>query len=322
MKKRILIFSISIFVINFLSVDLFAGAVSGGGDKSVVCRELDNKIVSAQTLDLYEAQYVYGLNVNINPQKSVDEILTDIKSSLVNTMEQPEVHLIPLLNRVQRIIKFVPQGVELKPIDDAAELVLPAGCNIEQLAHYVDDDLLLVSFEIWNVLSNADKAALLMHEAIYRMERTYGALNSRRTRKFISYLFSGVNFENVKLGIPESATFCRTLQGEKVTNRFYYYPSKDNQMTVVQFLWLNGLPVYSKKTMILPFVGLVPRNSDGLCTDMGEFCNLVGGETKSLFESHDSIVLGVQKITESGIEIKNLFMETSRGRHIVKCDKK
>lgn len=311
------IYLVTVFMMTGTSL-AFAGAVSGGGAKSIVCRDAQGKINSAETLDLYEAKNIYGLQLKAFTG-SLDQVISSLQMDLKNTMSQPEIHLFPLFNQVRKIMKLIPPTVVLKPVDDAAEVVLSSGCNLEQLAHYVDDDLLLVSEEIWNALSLIDKAALIAHEAIYRMERQGGAVNSRRTRKIVGHLFSGFPFEQVRSGLPAHKKLCMATQGDKVTFQFAYFPSSSGNMTILQFFWYEGKAVFSKKTVIVPIKLPWIQNIPAICDDQGNSCNFSGGEIDSNFEGSGFLTLGIEQHVSPEIVETKLYFLTDTGKHYLHC---
>ncbi len=309
---------LSTIVLMCVQAHAIAGGVDGGGGKSIVCRDSQAKIISAETLDLYEAKNIYGLQPKTF-SGSLDQAITTIESDIQGTMDQPEIHLFPLFSRVRKIMKFVPPTVVLKPVDDAAEVVLPSGCNLEQLAHYIDDELLLVSEEIWNALSLTDKAALITHEAIYRMDRMGGAIDSRRSRKIVSHLFSGFPFEQVRSGLPSNMKICMATQVDKATYQFAYYPSSSGAMTKLQFFWFEGKAVFSKKTAIIPIKLPWIQNITANCDDASNGCNIAGGETSSNFEGTGFLTVGIeQKVTPTTVETK-FYLLTDTGRHYLSC---
>ncbi|MCB0413032.1 MAG: hypothetical protein KDD50_01780 [Bdellovibrionales bacterium] len=315
MNIRVVIF-IFVLVIGFCR-NVMAGNENGGGGSSVVCRGQNNNILSAETLDLYEGKNVYGLIID-ERQGSVQEIIESIKQKLKDTMEQPEIHLFPLISRVQSIFRLTGEGVILKPVDDVSEIGFPADCKIEQLAHYVDDDLLVVQREIWGALSNTQKASLIIHEAIYRHERYYGATNSRRARKIVSRVFSDSEFENVMSRLPQNLKFCSAYLGDKMSYRFFYYPV-NGDMTQLQFLNFKGFTVYSRKTAVIPIFHYWENDesSQELCGS-DKYCNYTSGTTYSKFEGNDSVILGRELDIEEGGAVK-FYMLDNNGRNYLDC---
>ncbi len=298
-----------------ISISSHAGAISGGGGKGVVCRGASGSITSAQTLDLYEANIVYGRKIKAF-SGDIEQIILSLENDLRSTMDQPEIHLFPLIDNVRSIFHLIPENVVLTPVNDAAEVVTPVGCKIEQLANYVDDNLILVNAEIWSHLSVTDQAALIFHEAIYRLDRYGGATNSSRTRKIVSYLFSEFNFIQVKSDLPRGAKVCMASQGDRPTFQFSYYPSPDGRSTNLQFFLWEGKAVYSKKIVSLPIETPVLPHI-GACSDSQSGCNFSGGVSSSNFESNQNLAVGIITSVSDSYTSLRLYFLTETGRHYI-----
>src|SRR3989338_2231592 len=101
--QEVMIFRFFITGILLLPPLLMAsGTVDGGGGKAVVCRDQANRIVSAETLDLFEGKNLYGVNV-LSLGSTVNEEVAAIQLRLNDTLDQLEVHIIPLLGRVRNL---------------------------------------------------------------------------------------------------------------------------------------------------------------------------------------------------------------------------
>ncbi len=316
MKLRVLI------VLLLMSSSAFAsngGVGDGGGGKGVVCRDTSGKISHAETLDLFEARKLYGLS----PRRlagSLETVLVALESELSSTMDQPELHLFPLIDRAQRILHLVDSSVIIKPVDDAAEVAVPVDCKIEQLASYVNDNLLLVSLEIWNRLDVTNQASLILHEAIYRLERSQGATNSRRTRMIVGHVISGFTFIPVRAGIPTGAQFCSANNGVKMNYQFAYFPTQNGKMSELQFFIFDGNWVFSKKTAILPMK--FPWDMQQLkvnCDNLSKGCNVAGGTVSSNFEGDDFITLGFEQVVTNGTVASHYYFESAAGRSQIEC---
>lgn len=295
------------------------GGVDGGGGKSVLCRNSKGQITSAQTLDLFEAKNVYNLKLT-RYKESVEDISAKIQNKLSRAMGEGAYNFAPFYNRVNKIMKFVPPSVVIKPIDDAAEVVLPKQCQLEQLAHYMDDDTLVVSQEIWSHLDNTEKAALISHEALYRVERDFGAKDSRRARKTVAYLFSDLALDEVNAGIPkEKAKTCVATKNGKMTYQFSYFPSTDGKSTVMQFQWFDGKPVFTKKTatypMALPWLKSMPRR----CEHQNN-CSVTEGELASRFEGSGAIKISRGTFVEDEKQQERFYIESPNGPHALTCN--
>jgi hypothetical protein len=181
-------------VIGFVSVgSVYAGTKDGGGGPSVICNGPDGKVQSAQLLDLHEAQVRYGLTVphsNTPAQvqlKAAFERLVAYNWFIASDVEDA-------LSAVESKIAFLPAGEIMAPgvdLGDGYAAVIPNGCSLAYVGYYESDGTLRISKDIFDLLSETDRAALLMHEALYKVARDIGyQKDSLVSRKFNGYLFS------------------------------------------------------------------------------------------------------------------------------------
>ena len=182
MQKTLL----GISVLSLMSASSFASGVGNGG-VSVVCRDANERILSAELLDIYEGKVRYGKKYNNNLDSDTKVELAQLKlikhPDFLSAFQEE-------FARVRAILMYVPVGNILTPTNDAFPTILKTGCNFEQLANYTDDGDLLVSQEIYNHLSEVNKAALLVHETVYAIFRGNGATDSRQARKLTAELLA------------------------------------------------------------------------------------------------------------------------------------
>jgi hypothetical protein len=322
----------SFLFILFFGANAFAGAgtVDGGGGKAIVCRDPNNKIIRAQTFDLFEGAAFYNLNLT-DSSDPLDQQIARLEVKMLKTMDQPEFQLIPRVERARSILRVLQPGIKLSIVDDAAILAAPTNCTIEQLAHYVDETLLLVDGEIWDALDNTNKAALIAHEAVYDMERVDdSATDSRRSRKFVAYLFSDFNFIPVREGVPYGSQLCDTMEGvgadAKVINRFFLFPNSSG--STLQFIRLRGQWVFDKKVAKIalkmpwniqdPF-GSGDWNTTFCGTGSAFECNFAGGSIDSGFEGNDFITIGYEQRTLNGETTSDFFINDGGVKHPIQC---
>jgi hypothetical protein len=188
---------ISAVCVLFYPINTYAaGEMSGGGGLAVVCRGFFGGIKTIETLDLFEAREIYKLKTKPVDQ-NLEVAISNLKKQLTFTMEQPEFHLIPKIDGVQKIMKYIDKNIALEPTNDGAILGLPKGCKIEQLATYVDNELLIVNKKYWNKLDTKNQLALILHEAVYKLDRYDDAKDSRRTRKLVGHILSDKTLKSV-----------------------------------------------------------------------------------------------------------------------------
>ncbi len=167
------------------------GNGSSGGGAAYVCRDANKNITSAGMLDTYEGQFWHGLNI---PISSVDPT-TQLRAALARMTDDYRRNLIAdTADRIFANLSFLPAGVEMSPIDDLGgdhPPVKPSGCELTAVGFYVANGVLKVSRDIYEALPMTDRAAFVLHEAIYKIARdTSGAKDSAASRKLVADLFS------------------------------------------------------------------------------------------------------------------------------------
>ncbi len=102
-----------------------------------------------------------------------------------------------VVEQIKQQFKFLPDGVGLNQPADIGEnqpTVIPDGCRLEGLGFYQTNQL-FVAKTTFNALSETDKAAFILHEAIYYIYREYHFwevtnMNSSLSRQMTALLFS------------------------------------------------------------------------------------------------------------------------------------
>ena len=171
--------------------DRIPGVGSSGGGFAIVCRSLsDEKITRATLVDLYQV----GGDKSII--KSSGDLYQDYMEGLraYLTLADKEMEIDPqeLFRELMASIKFISPPDSLPPIHDLGEeIAVPAGCMLEQIAFYSDEQRKLsVKKDVWNTMDTLNQAALLHHEVIYAQFRKQGEINSKRVRKIVGQIYS------------------------------------------------------------------------------------------------------------------------------------
>lgn len=184
MKKNLLLASLLA-----LSFSALASGEKGNGGYSVVCRDSEGTILSAEILDIYEGKVLYKRKYP-DSSYSVDTLLTVAK----HKMKEHTSFAAKLEKEIQLVnsnVIFIPEGNILVPTGDALPVIKRIGCQFEQLANYTDEGELLVSQEIYDHLDNVNKAALILHEAIYSLRRkSRGDETSQNTRRLTAQILA------------------------------------------------------------------------------------------------------------------------------------
>ncbi len=197
--------ALSIFLIMMSSL-VYAGD-KGNGGYSIVCRDNEGPITSAELLDIYEGRILYKKSFVVD-QNSVEDLVNVALERVKGWGEfysilQKEIHL------VEKNMILIPEGNELEPTDDAFPPIKKKGCKFEQLANYTNSGEVLVSQEIFDHLDNVNKAAMFIHEAIYSIRRKIlGDTTSQASRKFTAQLMAQ-NFDQTQIERMVSDTFYR-----------------------------------------------------------------------------------------------------------------
>lgn len=169
-----------------LSTVCYAGD-KGNGGLSIVCRNETNEIVSAELLDIYEGRVLAGRTYQAKESMRFyfDQALERISAvpGFAKIIKEK-------LEHVQISMSFIPHGNVLLPTDDAKPVVTKRGCTLEQLANFTHEGDIYVSIEIFEKLDNLNKAALLIHEAVYAARREFGDTDSLKSRKVVAELFA------------------------------------------------------------------------------------------------------------------------------------
>ncbi len=234
------------------------GMGSGGGD-AVVCYD-NNTIKSSTLLDLYEGQNIFSDNVITDQSdKTYNDYLELALKRLENTayglygVSKNKLQVISLREAVKHIEtkkRLISKSVVLSPINDSFEVFVPKNCVVAQAAAFVDEETILFDSNIWESMSELDKAGLILHEALYWYERDYTSkFDSRRPRRIVSLALSDKwEFENVLEGLPSTYTLC-SASWENEPTVFAVY-EKEN-VAYLSFFLIAGNHVISKKTAML-----------------------------------------------------------------------
>ncbi len=181
---------INLFIALVLtSFQVFAQADSkgGGGGATVVCKNSDGTIKTVKLLDLYQIEMNSRTvpRSQLNWKKQLNSILLKKKDQFVAN------DIFEVLEKVK--VKMLPLNITLRqPYDLGNDSVLiEDGCTIEWVAFYKDgDDSLQIVAKYFNLMGPTDKAALFLHEAIYKMFRKREDTNSSRTREVVGEIFA------------------------------------------------------------------------------------------------------------------------------------
>ncbi|MEN0060048.1 MAG: hypothetical protein AAGB31_14500, partial [Bdellovibrio sp.] len=135
-------------------------------------------------------------------------------------------------------------------------LALPINCALEQIAifHDSDSEFIELQTDLWQRLPALHRAALIVHELIYKSYRLLGDRSSEFTRLQVAQLFSEEG-KSVLRGLPTDVELCTaySTSGNETTKFFIYSTSSSLRGTqwFLQFTQLMGRPLVTKTFITL-----------------------------------------------------------------------
>ncbi|WPU63508.1 hypothetical protein [Peredibacter starrii] len=220
-----------------------AAGEKGNGGYSIVCRDANGLIASAELLDTYEGRLLYKKTYSVD-LNSVEELVR-VAQDRVRKYVLFASKLNKEIDLIEKNLVFIPEGHELESTEDAFPVIKKKGCEFEQLANYTEAGEVFVSQEIFNRIDNLNRAALILHEAIYSIRRkALGETTSQNTRRLVAQLMA-VNPDQAiiekhvmeSLQQPTHANRPCGLTGsieERMENCSYQVPQRFNMVLVTR----------------------------------------------------------------------------------------
>ena len=169
------------------------GITTGNGGNTVVCRDKTNKVIWMKSLDLVEAEQTgFHITAGREPyQEQVKQALVRLES-----VDSDYAQLLRLeIEKTKDNMRFVENDADLLVIADSKQRLKPINCPgkifVEQIANYLDGHPLLIVKRRWNHLNETHRAAIILHEGVYKLERVlFNAQDSIYARKIVGMLLS------------------------------------------------------------------------------------------------------------------------------------
>lgn len=259
------------------------GFAENNGGGVMVCKRDQDNTERVIMLDLWEAQTLQGLAMkSFDGHPTPDEVLAVAEKSLlriklINRAIYAEAVL--QLHRIDLMIRSgrpaLPAGVEIAPPLDGGNGFVGKNCVMKGVALYDNvTDGLYLDRELYERMSLTDRAALLVHEAVYKVFRDwYDAPNSLGARRFVGCLFSQ-NFCGTQLSPFSQAGRRLPLVFECVSSRlafdnrhpeykFFAGHDPESSDVTLQMTGLRGHPASALTTFNFksPWLALHPSRS-------------------------------------------------------------
>jgi hypothetical protein len=255
------------------SVSAWAGPSTSGGGFAVVCRDGNQKIKTAELLDLYEAKHLHGFELINSSGDEVKDYLRSVKNGYRLQGYNPPVTDDEIKKNRQNfynIVNWIPSDEQLPNLNDIGKTVaVPAGCKIEPLAIFYDTQgVVSIDKSIWETLDTLSRAALITHEITYNYFRSMklaADTTSEESRTLTAMNFSK-NITPVKSGLPpglkENSIFHSCMKTGEFSrscdqpSEYYIFDGAvdetGNPLLRVQFTYLAGRPLIALTVLDLP----------------------------------------------------------------------
>lgn len=166
-----------------------AAASGGGGNGGGV--HFCTKRTQQELYDVYEGKARYGLS--LDESKSFDETLVTALTKVRTQNFQLSLRLKMMIDKIKDpAFMMISKDLDLITVKDAHVLMKRQGCSYKQLANWDDrTDRLFVNGTIYKTLSGFHRAAFIIHEAIYKLDRLQNnAQDSDRSRQIVAEILS------------------------------------------------------------------------------------------------------------------------------------
>lgn len=190
----------------FASNFAFAGHEFGNGGGVVVCRRpILKTIKSVEVLDLYEARTQRKLTSNFgDTQKPWREQVEFILNRIRPHTEFRYQLYSGWLSAFEDEALFL-KKTNFTTVPDSYFVALPKDCAYEQAVVqreplFTGDPRYFVNQDLWDHMNETQRAALVLHELVYREAIGYGHNNSVRTRYIVGYFTSNKKLLDYEFG--------------------------------------------------------------------------------------------------------------------------
>lgn len=186
------------------SLNAHGGDKIGNGGGLWVCSSLEQKVLKAELVDLFEARIEHNLAlVQLPLNLPFAELTQNVLQRFIQEYPSYSANWKKYYETVLKSLNFV--SAELEKVDDVKNHLkprpdtCPGKWDYVQFANFTNEGVLLVQKEFWesSQISDLDRVALLWHETVYLWLRDlYGDVSSRRARRIVGVLFAELDTES------------------------------------------------------------------------------------------------------------------------------
>lgn len=197
--KKLLKFVLFVSFALLISTQPFAGHEVGNGGNVIVCKDtVSKKIASVELLDYFELRQSGG-TLKLDPALgNYSAMLKDLFKSWKPVAPKRMAQYEQWLNEFEGEAGIY-SGIAIPPTEDTGIFNMPIGCEIAPVVYQRPEEELFpgvkrytINKDFWELLSETDKAGLILHELIYREGIAARHGSSFPTRYFNRYLASAV----------------------------------------------------------------------------------------------------------------------------------
>ncbi len=189
MKTKLSLF---LLLLTSLSTSAHASGSFGAGGQSIICQRSEEHEFFVESYDTFEGSYLFGYIYKQNQNAPHALSLALNTAARFDGLVDSPIRLTERIRRIAMAIKNSEAYPQLPLTGDIAPFYLPSGCELVQTLVFQQDGSIQVNKLAWDRLDTLGQAALYLHEAIYwHLRDTKREIDSRRTRRIVSYLLNG-----------------------------------------------------------------------------------------------------------------------------------
>lgn len=289
-------------------------ATVGNGGDAVVCRDAGGAITTVELLDFYEARVARGQKLNLGDSTLPLADKVDLALDRMLRFSAYRTQMFKTWAGSFESERILLPNVKLVDIPDSAHIVVPNGCEIEQIAiqrdpQFEGDKRYTISKDLWDRLDTDNQAGLILHEIVYR-DLKITQRNSISTRYWTSALASA--------SVPAPSTPREMYQVNRHVGftEFFEWGQYMISMSEPRFHettdQMRSAHLYGVDGRELQFGGIKLRNHTGLVTfyEDGKPENLYGNSDRI-----DAVQLG--PIAFKAGDVTQLFIKLAKDGKLI-----